>query len=129
MPLARQIIHSDQAPKAIGPYSQAMRVGDLVFMAGQIPLDPATMQMVEGDFEKESRRVFENIKAVIEEAGGTFAQVVMVRIFLTDFANFAKVNDVMQEYFKAPFPPRTTVAVAALPKNARVEIECTLHLG
>ena len=129
MGIARQIIHSDQAPKAIGPYSQAMRVGDMVFMAGQIPLDPVTMQMVEGDFEKESRRVFENIKAVIEAAGGTFAQVVMVRIFLTDFANFAKVNEVMQEYFAAPYPPRTTVAVAALPKNARVEIECTLHLG
>jgi reactive intermediate/imine deaminase len=129
MGIARQIIHSDQAPKAIGPYSQAMRVGDLVFMAGQVPLDPVTMQMVEGDFEKESRRVFENIKAVIAAAGGTFEQVVMVRIFLTDFANFAKVNDVMQQYFKEPYPPRTTVAVASLPRNARVEIECMLHLG
>jgi reactive intermediate/imine deaminase len=129
MPLARQVIHSDQAPKAIGPYSQALRVGDMVFMAGQIPLDPVTMQMVEGDFEKETRRVFENIKAVIAAAGGTFTQIVMVRIFLTDFANFAKVNEVMQQYFKEPYPPRTTVAVAALPRNARVEIECTLHLG
>ncbi len=129
MGIARQIIHSDQAPKAIGPYSQAMRVGDMVFMAGQIPLDPVTMQMVEGDFEKEALRVFENIKAVIAAAGGTFAQVVMVRIFLTDFANFSAVNETMQKYFKEPYPPRTTVAVAALPKNARVEIECTLHLG
>lgn len=129
MGIARQTIHSDQAPKAIGPYSQAMRVGDMVFMAGQIPLDPVTMQMVEGDFEKEATRVFENIKAVIAEAGGTFAQVVMVRIFLTNFDNFAKVNEVMQRYFKEPYPPRTTVAVAALPKNARVEVECTLHLG
>jgi reactive intermediate/imine deaminase len=129
MGIARQTIHSDQAPKAIGPYSQAMRVGDMVFMAGQIPLDPVTMQMVEGDFEKEATRVFENIKAVITEAGGTFAQVVMVRIFLTHFDHFAKVNEVMQRYFKEPFPPRTTVAVAALPKNARVEVECTLHLG
>ena len=109
MGIARQIIHSDQAPKAIGPYSQAMRVGDLVFMAGQVPLDPVTMQMVEGDFEKESRRVFENIKAVIAAAGGTFEQVVMVRIFLTDVANFAKVNEIMQQYFKEPYPPRTTI--------------------
>ena len=129
MSIARQVIHSDQAPKAIGPYSQAMRVGDLVFMAGQIPLDPVTMQMVEGDFEKEARRVFENIKAVIAASGGSFAQVVMVRIFLTDFANFAQVNEIMQQYFAEPYPPRTTVAVAALPKNARVEVECTLHLG
>jgi reactive intermediate/imine deaminase len=129
MGIARQVIHSDQAPKAIGPYSQAMRVGDMVFMAGQIPLDPVTMQMVEGDFEKEATRVFENIKAVITAAGGTFAQVVMVRIFLTNFDNFAKVNEVMMRYFKEPFPPRTTVAVASLPKNARVEIECLLHLG
>lgn len=129
MGIARQTIHSDQAPKAIGPYSQAMRVGDMVFMAGQIPLDPVTMQMVEGDFEKEATRVFENIKAVIAAAGGTFAQVVMVRIFLTSFDNFAKVNEVMQRHFKEPYPPRTTVAVAALPKNARVEVECTLHLG
>ena len=129
MGIARQIIHSDQAPKAIGPYSQAMRVGDMVFMAGQIPLDPVTMQMVEGDFEKEARRVFENIKAVIESAGGSFEQIVKVTIFLTDFANFAKVNEVMAEYCKAPYPARSTVAVAALPRNARVEVECTLHLG
>lgn len=129
MGIDRQVIHADQAPKAIGPYSQALRVGDMVFMAGQIPLDPVTMQMVEGDFEKEATRVFENIKAVITAAGGTFAHVVMVRIFLTNFDNFAKINEVMQRYFKEPYPPRTTVAVAALPKNARVEVECLLHLG
>ena len=122
-------IHTDQAPKAIGPYSQAVRAGDTVYLAGQIPLDPATMQMVEGDFEKEARRVFENIKAVIGASGGTFAQVVKVTIFLTDFANFAKVNELMAQYFKEPYPARSTVAVAALPRNARVEIECTLYLG
>ena len=87
------------------------------------------MQMVEGDFEAEARRVFENIKAVIAAAGGSFAQVVKVTIFLTDFANFAKVNELMAQYFKEPYPARSTVAVAALPRNARVEIECTLHLG
>ena len=129
MSIIRKAIHSDQAPKAIGPYSQAIRVGDTVYMAGQIPLDPVTMQMVEGDFEKEARRVFENIKAVIAAAGGTFDQVVKVTIFLTDFANFAKVNEVMAQYFKEPFPARSTVAVAALPRNARVEVECTLQLG
>ncbi len=125
----RQAIHTDQAPKAIGPYSQAVRVGNTVYMAGQIPLDPVTMQMVEGDFEKEATRVFENIKAVIAASGGTFANVVKVTIFLTDFANFAKVNELMAKYFSEPFPARSTVAVAALPRNARVEIECTLQLG
>jgi reactive intermediate/imine deaminase len=129
MTIIRKAIHSDQAPKAIGPYSQAIRVGDTVYMAGQIPLDPVTMQMVEGDFEKEARRVFENIKAVIAAAGGTFDQVVKVTIFLTDFADFAKVNEIMAQYFKEPFPARSTVAVAALPRNARVEVECTLQLG
>ncbi len=124
-----QVIHTDQAPKAIGPYSQAVRVGDTVYMAGQIALDPVTMQMVEGDFAKEAERVFENIKAVIAAAGGRFDQVVKVTIFITDFANFAKVNELMSQYFQAPYPARSTVAVAALPRNARVEIECTLHLG
>ncbi|MEO8063737.1 MAG: RidA family protein [Pseudomonadota bacterium] len=129
MGIVHQAIHSDQAPKAIGPYSQAIRVADTLYMAGQIPLDPVTMQMVEGDFEKEARRVFENIKAVIAAAGGSFEQIVKVTIFLTDFANFAKVNEIMAEYCKAPYPARSTVAVAALPRNARVEVECTLHLG
>jgi reactive intermediate/imine deaminase len=87
------------------------------------------MQMVEGDFEKEARRVFENLKAVIAATGGTFAQVAKVTIFLTDFANFAKVNELMAQYFKEPYPARSTVAVAALPRNARVEIECILYLG
>jgi reactive intermediate/imine deaminase len=122
-------IHTEQAPKAIGPYSQAVRAGDTVYLAGQIPLDPATMQMVEGDFEKEAQRVFENIQAVIAASGGSFSQVVKVTIFLTDFANFAKVNELMAKYFKEPYPARSTVAVAALPRNARVEIECTLYLG
>ncbi len=129
MTTARQVIHTDKAPKAIGPYSQAVRVGDTVYLAGQIPLDPATMQMIEGDFEKEARQVFENLKAVITAAGGTFASVAKVTIFLTDFANFAAVNVLMGQYFKEPYPARSTVAVAALPRNARVEIECTLHLG
>ena len=122
-------IHTGEAPKAIGPYSQAVRAGDTVYLAGQIPLDPVTMQMVEGDFAREAERVFENIKAVIAAAGGDFSQVVKVTIFLTDFANFAKVNELMAKYFQGPYPARSTVAVAALPRNARVEIECTLYLG
>ena len=129
MTTIRQAIHTDSAPKAIGPYSQAVRVGDTVYMAGQIPLDPVTMQMVKSDFEKEAQRVFENIKAVIAASGAGFEHVVKVTIFLTDFVNFAKVNELMARYFKEPYPARSTVAVAALPRNARVEIECTLHLG
>ena len=127
--MGKQIIHTQHAPQAIGPYSQAVRAGDTVYISGQIPLDPATMQMVEGDFEKEAQRVFDNIKAVIAAAGGTFAQVVKVTIFITDFANFVKVNEMMAKYFSEPYPARSTVAVAALPRNARVEIECTLYLG
>src|SRR5678815_1488420 len=96
----QKAIHTDQAPKAIGPYSQAVRVGDTVYMAGQIPLDPVTMQMVGGGFEKEARRVFDNIKAVIAASGGTLAQVVKVTISLTDCANCAKVNELMAQYFK-----------------------------
>ena len=122
-------IHTEQAPKAIGPYSQAVRVGDTVYMAGQIPLDPSTMQMVEGDFEKEARRVFENIKAVIAAAGGSFAQVVKVTIFLTDFGNFAKVNEIMARYFTEPYPARAAIGVAALPRGAAVEMDAILHLG
>lgn len=129
MGIVRKAIHTDQAPKAIGPYSQAVRVGDTVYLAGQIALNPSDMQMVEGDFDKEARQVFENIKAVIAAAGGSFAQVVKVTIFLTNFADFAAVNVLMAQYFKEPYPARSTVAVAALPRNARVEIECVLHLG
>ena len=128
MGIVRQAIHTEQAPKAIGPYSQAVRVGNTVYLSGQIPLDPANMQMIEGDFEAEDRRVFENIKAVIAAAGGTFSQVVKVTIFITDFANFAKVNEMMAQYFKEPYPARSTVAVAGLPRGARVEIECVLQL-
>ena len=122
-------IHTELAPKAIGPYSQAVRVGDTVYLAGQIPLDPATMQMVEGDFEKEAQRVFENIKAVIAASGGSFAQVVKVTIFLTDFANFAKVNELMAKYFTEPYPARSTIQAAALPRGAAFEVDGILVLA
>lgn len=127
--MTRQIIHTDRAPKAIGPYSQAVRAGDLVFLSGQIPLDPATMELVSGDFEAEVRRAFENLKAVVEAAGGRLEQVVKLTLFLTDLAHFPKVNEVMASFFKEPFPARSTVGVSQLPKGSRFEVECVLHLG
>jgi reactive intermediate/imine deaminase len=127
--MTRQIIHTDRAPKAIGTYSQAVRVDDTVYMSGQIPLDPATMELVTGDIEKEIRRVFENLKAVAEAAGGSLAQAVKVTVYLTDLANFAKVNEVMAQYVGEPPPARAAVGVSQLPRGARVEIEAVLHLG
>jgi reactive intermediate/imine deaminase len=121
--MSRQTIHSDSAPKAIGPYSQAVRSGSFVFFSGQTPLDPATGKLVEGDIAAQARRVFENLKAVCAAAGGTFDQVVRVGIYLTDLANFAAVNGVMKEYFREPFPARSTIGVASLPLNAQVEID------
>jgi reactive intermediate/imine deaminase len=127
--MTRQTIHTDSAPKAIGPYSQAVRAGNLVFLSGQIPLDPATMELVSGDFEAEVRRAFENLKAVVEASGATLDQVVKLTLFLTDLAHFPKVNEVMTAFFKQPFPARSTVGVSQLPKGARFEVECVLHLG
>ncbi|HEX2139476.1 MAG TPA: RidA family protein [Woeseiaceae bacterium] len=121
-------IHSDRAPAAIGPYSQAVRAGDLVFLSGQIPLDPATAELVTGDFEARARRVFDNLKAVAEAAGGTLDQAVKVTIYLTDLGQFAAVNKVMAEYFSEPYPARAAVGVAALPKGADVEAEAVLAL-
>jgi reactive intermediate/imine deaminase len=126
--MTRQTIHTDRAPKAIGPYSQAVRAGNLVFLSGQIPLDPATMELVSGDFEAEVRRALENLKAVVEASGGTLDQVVKLTLFLTDLAHFPKVNEVMTAFFKQPFPARSTVGVSQLPKGARFEVECVLHL-
>jgi reactive intermediate/imine deaminase len=127
--MTRKIIHTDRAPKAIGTYSQAVRVGDTVYMSGQIPLDPVTMELVTGDIEKEIRRVFENLKAVAEAAGGSLAQAVKVNVYLTDLANFAKVNEVMAQYISEPYPARAAVGVSQLPRGSRVEIEAVLHLG
>src|SRR6478672_1461192 len=113
-------IHTDRAPKAIGTYSQARRAGNLVFVSGQIPLDPATGNLVSGDIEAEIRRVFENLKAIAEAAGGTLNNAVKMTVFLTDMANFAKVNEVMATYCATPYPARAAVGVAALPRGARV---------
>ena len=126
--MSRQIISTPDAPAAIGPYSQAVKVGGTVYMSGQIPLDPATMQLVSGDIDAEIRRVFDNLKAVAIAAGGSLNDAVKVNVFLTDLANFVRVNEIMATYFQQPYPARAAVGVAALPRGARVEIEAILHL-
>jgi len=127
--MTRQIVHTDKAPQAIGPYSQAVRAGDTVYLSGQIPLDPKTMQLVTGDIDAEIRRVFDHLKAVAEAAGGGLANAVKVNVFLTDLAHFARVNEIMAAYCSQPYPARAAIGVAQLPRGARVEIECILYLG
>ena len=127
--MTRQTIHTNRAPAAIGTYSQAVRVGDTVYLSGQIPLDPATGQLVTNDIDAEIKRVFENLKAVAEAAGGSLAHVVKLTVFLTDLVHFAKVNEIMATYFSEPYPARAAVGVAQLPKGARVEMECILSLA
>lgn len=126
--MSKKIIHTDGAPAAIGTYSQAVRTGDLLFMSGQIPLDPATMEVVEGDFAARAHRVFQNLRAVAEAAGGNLDQAVKLTIFLTDLDNFATVNEVMAQYFNEPYPARAAVGVASLPKGVDIEAEATLAL-
>jgi reactive intermediate/imine deaminase len=126
--MSKDAIHSDNAPAAIGTYSQAIKSGQLVFMSGQIPLDPATMNVVEGDFEARARQVFDNLKAVATAAGGDLNQIVKLTIFLTDLENFAAVNAVMEDYFDQPFPARAAVGVASLPKGVDVEADAILAL-
>ncbi len=116
-------VSTPDAPKAIGPYSQAVRVGDLLFLSGQVPLDPATGQIVEGDIVVQTRRVMDNLGAVLKSAGLSFVHVARTTIFLSDMNDFAKVNEVYGSYFTEPFPARATVQVARLPKDARVEID------
>ena len=127
--MSRQIVHTERAPQPIGAYSQAVRAGDTVYLSGQVPFDPATMQLVAGDFEAQTRRVFENLKAVAEAAGGSLDQAVKFTIFLIDLGNFAKVNEIMALYCAKPYPARSTIGIASLPRGALIEIECVLHLG
>jgi len=126
--VSRKIIQTDEAPAAIGAYSQAVRHGNLVFLSGQIPLDPGTMQLVEGDFEARARRVFDNLAAVARAAGGGLDDVVKLTVYLTDLGNFGSVNAVMAGYFKEPYPARAAVGVASLPMGADVEAEAVLAL-
>ena len=127
--MPRTIINTDQAPAAIGTYSQAVRVGDTVYLSGQIPLDPQTMQLVEGGMETKIRRVFDNLAAVAAAAGGSLADTVKLNVFLTDLSHFARVNEIMAGYFKEPYPARAAIGVAALPRGALVEMDAVLVLG
>ena len=126
--MSRSIIATDQAPAAIGPYSQAVRHGNTVYFSGQIPLDPATAALVEGDITAQTRRVFDNLDAVAKAAGGSLEQIVRVGIYVTDLANFAAVNAVMAEYFQPPYPARSTIEVSGLPKAAHVEVDAVMVL-
>lgn len=127
--MSREIISTDRAPQAIGTYSQAVKVGSTVYLSGQIPLVPESMVMVEGDIEAQIRRVFDNLSAVAQAAGGGLDDVVKLNIFLTDLANFATVNQVMAEYFSEPYPARAAIGVASLPRDAGVEMDAIMELG
>ena len=124
----KEIISTEKAPQAIGTYSQAVKVGKTVYLSGQIPLVPETMEMVSGTFEDNVRRVFDNLTAVCEAAGGTLQDIAKLNIFLTDLGNFAKVNAIMAEYFEQPYPARAAVQISALPKDAEVEMDGVLEL-
>ena len=127
--MSREIISTEKAPQAIGTYSQAVKTGKTVYLSGQIPLVPETMEMVGGDIEQQIRRVFDNLSAVAEAAGGSLADVAKLNIFLVDLSNFAKVNEVMAEYFNEPYPARAAIGVASLPKDAGVEMDAVMELG
>ncbi|MEL6301847.1 MAG: RidA family protein [Pseudomonadota bacterium] len=126
--MQRQPIHTDTAPAAIGTYSQAVRSGSLLFLSGQIPLDAATMEMIEGDFRERARQVFRNLEAVASAAGAELKNAVKITVFLTDLAQFTVVNEVMEEFFTAPFPARAAVGVASLPKGADVEADAIIAI-
>ncbi len=126
--MTRQVIRTDQAPQAIGTYSQAIRTGDTVYLSGQIPLQPDTMMLVTGDITNQIRQVFDNLQAVAQAAGGTLADIVKLNIYLTDLDHFAAVNQIMAEYIAEPYPARAAVGVAALPKGAQVEMDAVIVL-
>ena len=126
--MTKQTIHTDSAPAALGTYSQAIKVGQFVFMSGQVPLVPETMEVVEGDFAARARQVFDNLKAVAEEAGGSLNDAVKITIFLTDLGNFTTVNEVMAEYCDEPYPARAAVQVSALPKGVDIEADAILAI-
>lgn len=124
----KEIIQTESAPQAIGTYSQAVKVGDTVYLSGQIPLVPSTMEVVSGDMEAQVRQVFDNLKAVTEAAGGSLADIAKLNIFLTDLSHFALVNEVMADYFQQPYPARAAVGVASLPKGVPVEMDAIMVL-
>jgi reactive intermediate/imine deaminase len=124
--MTRKTIHTPKAPKAIGPYSQAIAAGGAVYLSGQIGLDPASGELVKGGIEAEARRVFTNLAAVAEASGASLAAAVKVTIYLVDFGHFAVVNGIMQEFFREPYPARVTIAAAGLPRGAAIEVDCIL---
>lgn len=126
--MTKQIIQTDKAPKAIGTYSQAVRVDNTVYLSGQIPLVPETMELIEGDIGVQIRQVFDNLQAVCQAAGGAMQDIVKLNVFLTDLANFPTVNEIMATYFSEPYPARAAIGVAALPKGARVEMDAVMVL-
>ena len=126
--MPRLPINTDRAPAAIGPYSQAVRRGDTVYLSGQIPLDPNSGLLVEGDIEAQARRAFDNLRAVCEAAGGSLDEVVRLGLYLTDLGQFAAVNAVMADYFEAPYPARSTIGVASLPRGAQFEVDAVMVL-
>ncbi len=126
--MTKQIISTAGAPAAIGTYSQAVRVGNTIWVSGQIPLDPQTKELVTGDFEAQARQVFQNLKAIVVAAGASLDDVVKATIFLIDLSHFALVNKIMAEYFREPYPARAAVGVAALPRGAKIEVECIVAL-
>ena len=126
--MSREIIKTDKAPQAIGTYSQAVKTGKTVYLSGQIPLVPETMEMVEGDMEVQIRRVFDNLQAVAQAAGGSLDDIAKLNIFLTDLGNFALVNTIMAEYFSEPYPARAAIGVASLPRGAGVEMDAVMEL-
>ena len=126
--MKREIIHTDQAPQAIGAYSQGVKCGNTVYLSGQIPLNPETMELVSGDIETQIRRVFDNLQAVARASGGSLADVAKLNVFLTDLQHFPIINQVMSEYFTEPYPARAAIGVAALPKDAEVEMDAILQL-
>ena len=126
--MSKQIISTTDAPAAIGTYSQGVRVGNTVWISGQIAIDPRTQDLVSGDIEAEARRVFDNLKAIVLAAGATMGDVVKANVYMTDLSNFAVINRVMTEYFREPYPARAAVGVAALPRGAKLEVECIVAL-
>jgi reactive intermediate/imine deaminase len=127
--MPRQVIHTDQAPKAIGTYSQAVKVDNTVYLSGQIPLVPGTMELVSGDIAAQIRQVFENLGAVCEAAGGSLQDAVKLNVYLIDLKDFPVVNEIMGRYFQQPYPARAAIGVAALPRGSRVEIDGILHVS
>jgi reactive intermediate/imine deaminase len=127
--VAKQAIHTGDAPEAIGTYSQAVKIGETIFISGQIPLEPGTMNIVDEDIRAQTHRVFNNLAAVVREGGGNLDDVVKLTVFLTDLSHFAVVNEVMAEHFNPPYPARAAVGVAALPKGVPIEIDAIAHLG